>query len=136
MATMGLVAGFDGAAVAYAQSPISRLSSEPFAQLPNLPSRRDLDDDDRDDIRESIEDRRDDRDDDDFDDIRDEIEDRRDDWDDDDFDDIRDEIEDRRDDWDDDDFDDIRDEIEDRRDDDRWRSDRSRRGRPQLGWRR
>ncbi|MEO0396634.1 MAG: hypothetical protein AAF243_11700 [Cyanobacteria bacterium P01_A01_bin.137] len=117
MATVGLVTSLDGAAVAYSQSPVSRLSSEHLAQFPNFPSRRDLDDDD-------------------FDDIRDEIEDRRDDRDDDDFDDIRDEIEDRRDDWDDDDFDDIRDDIEDRRDDDRWRSDRSRRGRPQPGWRR
>ena len=117
MVTIGLVSADDSAAIAYSQSPSSRLSSEQLAQLPNFPSRPELDDDD-------------------FDDIRDEIEDRRDDRDNDDFDDIRDEIEDRRDDRDNDDFDDIRDEIEDRRDDDRWRSDRSRRGRPQPGWRR
>ncbi|MEL6231708.1 MAG: hypothetical protein AAFR24_17515 [Cyanobacteria bacterium J06627_3] len=117
MATIGLVTGLDGAAVAYSQAPVSRLSSEHLAQFPNFPNRRDLDDDD-------------------LDDIRDEIEDRRDDWDNDDFDDVRDEIEDRRDDWDNDDFDDVRDEIEDRRDDDRWRTERSRRGRPQPGWRR
>ncbi|MEO0348974.1 MAG: hypothetical protein AAF282_02875 [Cyanobacteria bacterium P01_A01_bin.15] len=107
MATVGLVTGLSGAATAYTQTSIfpSGIGPEHVAQFRNFPSRPDLDDDD-------------------FDDIRDEIEDRRDD---DDWDDIRDEIEDRR---DDDDFDDIRDEIEDRRDDDnRWRSNRSARGR-------
>ena len=79
MVTIGLVSADDSAAIAYSQSPSSRLSSEQLAQFPNFPSRPELDDDD---------------------------------------------------------FDDIRDEIEDRRDDDRWRSDRSRRGRSQPGWRR
>ncbi|MEM1242260.1 MAG: hypothetical protein AAGI45_20715, partial [Cyanobacteria bacterium P01_H01_bin.26] len=102
MATMGLVTGLSGTATAYTQTPIPSpgIGPEHIAQFRNFPSRPDLDDDDRDDIRDEIEDRRDD--DDDWDDIRDEIEDRRDD--DDDWDDIRDEIEDRRD--DDDDWDD------------------------------
>ena len=120
MATMGLVSGLGGSATAYSRAsiPLSGSDSEHVAQFRNFPGRPDLDDDD-------------------FDDIRDEIEDRRDDRDDDDWDDIRDEIEDRRDDRDDDDFDDIRDEIEDRRDDgNRWRSDRSARGGSNSRWHR
>ena len=98
MATLGLVTGLGGAANAYSQTSVSLSGrdSEHIAQFRNFPSRPDLDNDDFDDIRDEIEDRRDD---DDFDDIRDEIEDRRDD--DDDRDDSRDEIEDRRDDDDD-----------------------------------
>ena len=120
--TMGVITGLDSAATAYVSTAFGD-SSEHIAQRPrraNVPGRPDFDDDDFEDFRDEIEDRREDRED-----FRDDMEDRWDDRDDDDWDDFRDEIEDRRDDWDDDDFEDFRDEIEDRRDD---RNDNRRRG--------
>ncbi|NEQ51614.1 MAG: hypothetical protein F6K11_15975 [Leptolyngbya sp. SIO3F4] len=101
---MGIVTGFNDAANAYVQLPVtlSVSGNSDLAQRPSFPSQPNFDRDDFDDIRNRIRD----RDDDDFDDIHDRIRDR----DDDDFDDIHDRIRDR----DDDDFDDIRERIRDR----------------------